>query len=236
MDTAPSYPASYTADNVIAVAATDNRDQAASFTNYGRTTVHVAAPGVSILSTIRNAEYHAHNGTSMACPHVAGIAALMKSVNPGLSPSEVKDLLIRSSDKVSSLRRTTISKGRVNAHNAVHAVFPPSDHDPDESQWMDYDASFESLHPYHNSTDESFSVTVPGARFIRAYVERLELEPRYDFLTVMDDAGNVIERLNGTMANYATDHAAGNTLKFRFTSDNTITAWGYRISKIQVVY
>ena len=84
------YPAAM--DGVIAVAATDQNDNKASFSNYGDW-VDVAAPGVSILSTLPNNSYASWSGTSMACPHVAGIAALILSKDPTLSNEKVKQII-----------------------------------------------------------------------------------------------------------------------------------------------
>ena len=72
-DLYPHYPSSYATATMISVAATDNRDALAYFSNYGATTVHLGAPGVSVLSSTLNNSYSFLSGTSMAAPHVAGI-------------------------------------------------------------------------------------------------------------------------------------------------------------------
>ncbi|KAG1661640.1 hypothetical protein FOA52_007521 [Chlamydomonas sp. UWO 241] len=94
-----SYPASYTNANIISVGAIDaSNDQRASFSNYGRTNVDLFAPGVSIYSTVLGANYATYSGTSMACPHVAGAAALLWGYTPSLSATQVKQILISSVD------------------------------------------------------------------------------------------------------------------------------------------
>jgi subtilisin family serine protease len=86
----PGYPAAY--PEVLAVAATDSSKKKASFSNYGDY-IDVAAPGVTIASTYPNNQYAALSGTSMASPHVAALAALIRSINPALKNTEVMDLI-----------------------------------------------------------------------------------------------------------------------------------------------
>jgi len=116
------YPASYNNANIIAVAATDNRDRLASFSNYGATTVDLAAPGVNIASTLPGNGYGYYSGTSMATPHVTGMAALLKSQNPTLDDAQIKTAILDSVDKKSSLKGKVLTSGRLNAASALSSV------------------------------------------------------------------------------------------------------------------
>ena len=92
------YPAYY--DKTIAVAATDNDGNRAYFSNYGDW-IDISAPGMSILSTVVGG-YDYYDGTSMACPHVAGILALCLSANPGLERQDVLDMLYATADPLTA--------------------------------------------------------------------------------------------------------------------------------------
>src|SRR5919205_675941 len=102
--------------------ALERRDELASFSNYGAKGVHVAAPGKEILSTWLGGAYEEHSGTSMATPFVAGVAALVLSVEPKLTVTELRERLLGSVDKIASLRGKVSTGGRVNAARAVGAV------------------------------------------------------------------------------------------------------------------
>lgn len=115
-DTTPSYPASYDLDNIVAVAATDDNDVRAGFSNYGTTSVDLAAPGVNILSTLPGSGYGYLSGTSMATPHVAGAAAVLASANPGLTVAELKDRLLRGVD---GLGLPVVTAGRLNLNGTL---------------------------------------------------------------------------------------------------------------------
>lgn len=113
------YPAAY--DQVVSVAATDNNDRVAAFSNVHQS-VDVCAPGVAILSTVPNNRYESYNGTSMATPVVAGLAAMVRQVHPEFTPAQVHATLRASCVNIDALNLGydgLIGNGRVNAPNAV---------------------------------------------------------------------------------------------------------------------
>lgn len=121
-DKTPHYPSNYKLPNVIAVAALDRKDQLAGFSNYGATSVHIAAPGREILSTWLDGAYEEHSGTSMATPFVAGVAGLVLSVEPKLSVKELRERLLSTVDKTDALKGKVSTGGRLNAARAVGAT------------------------------------------------------------------------------------------------------------------
>lgn len=129
-DVTASYPASYAYDNVVAVAATDQNDNLASFSNYGATTVDIAAPGVNIYSTLPGNAYGAYSGTSMATPHVAGALALYLDANPSASSSQALAALYQGADSLVSLTNRVAGSRRLNIGNMLKGTSstpPPTD-------------------------------------------------------------------------------------------------------------
>ena len=118
-DSRAHYPSSYELDNVLAVAATDNRDRAASFTCYGFESVDLAAPGVNILSSTPGQNHRKLSGTSMATPHVSGVAALVMASYPDADYNYIKARIMKGTDPVESMSGKVKSGGRLNAYNAV---------------------------------------------------------------------------------------------------------------------
>ncbi len=118
-DVTVSYPGSYPYDNVVAVAATDRNDRLASFSNYGATSVDLAAPGVSILSTTPNNSYSTYSGTSMATPHVSGAIALLWDRNPTWTYRQVIGQILSTVDPVTTLTGKVASGGRLNIARAL---------------------------------------------------------------------------------------------------------------------
>lgn len=120
------YPAGYDLENIVSVAATDASDQLARFSNFSSTWVDLGAPGVDILSTLPNNRYGVFSGTSMAAPHVAGVAALVLAQFPGTSTAGLKATILNSVDPNASLQGKTVTGGRLNALKAVGGTETPS--------------------------------------------------------------------------------------------------------------
>jgi PKD repeat protein len=121
-DVYPMYPAAYTSANIISVAATDRNDQRASFSNYGKVSVDLGAPGVDVYSCNLGNGYRYASGTSMATPHVAGAATLLKSYSPTLTGSDIKTALLDSVDPIAALQGITVTGGRLNIYKALQEI------------------------------------------------------------------------------------------------------------------
>lgn len=115
----PVYPAS--SANAIGVCATNQSDARGSFSNYG-VNVDVCAPGVTIWSTVRGGSYQAWDGTSMASPNAAGVAALVAAAHPTWTNSQIRQALENTTDNIGS--STYFGRGRLNAARAVGAAAP----------------------------------------------------------------------------------------------------------------
>jgi subtilisin family serine protease len=118
-DARPTYPASFELDNILAVSASDRDDQLASFSNFGRHTVDLVAPGVEILSTFPDDTYRTLSGTSMATPHVSGVAALLLAQFPSMPYRTMMIRLVGGSEPLLSLSNASRSGGRLNAYGAL---------------------------------------------------------------------------------------------------------------------
>ncbi len=124
-DKLPVFPANVKAKNAITVAAAVGELRLADFSNFGETSVDIAAPGVAILSSVPSLDHIKTlplSGTSMAAPYIAGVAANMKEVNPNLKPEEVKTILMKTVDLKDWLTKKVVSGGLVNEDRAYYAA------------------------------------------------------------------------------------------------------------------
>lgn len=123
-ETLPIYPGCLSHPNIINVTATDRKDRKAAWANYGRTGVHLGAPGVEVWSTVLGGSYDSDTGTSMAAPHVTGAAALLAAYDPSLTHLQIKDRLLRTGDPLPDLAGRTVSGRRLNLYNALTNTVP----------------------------------------------------------------------------------------------------------------
>jgi subtilisin family serine protease len=122
-DTTPSYPSSYSSDSIVAVASTTSSGTLSSFSNYGATSVDIAAPGSSIISTYLTDGYAYLSGTSMAAPQVSGVALLVQSICSGrLTQQQVKTAILSSGQQYPSLSGKVLTSAIANAYGAVVAA------------------------------------------------------------------------------------------------------------------
>lgn len=235
-DSRPHYPSNYKVDNIVAVAAHGSDDVLARFSCYGRTSVHIAAPGQRILSTVKNGGYASYSGTSMATPHVSGALGLLIAKEGRLPHLEMRERLMATSEPIRSYRRKTISGGRLNAYNLVTDTRPDrNEPDPDLWETVTIEEAFESTHPYDHRQTLSREVKIEGAKFMRAKVTKYELERNYDFLRVRNGSRAEIEKISGTGESYYTDYVEGETMIMEFTSDTSVAKWGFLVEEIQVI-
>lgn len=169
IDLVKHYPASYDAENIISVTSfnssgsfveseilTVDGQQKTMYYNFGPTTVDLAAPGSQIFSTIPNNDYIQYSGTSMAAPYVTGVAALMLSVNPNLTPVQIKDIIMATVDKHESLAGKVASGGKLNAYEAVRRASTYTVYD--QPQLIGGGAFSDTATPWFNAATSSTRV------------------------------------------------------------------------------
>jgi subtilisin family serine protease len=125
-DASPHYPSSYSPANILSVASSTETDGMSSFSNYGATSVDIAAPGSNIYSTLPYNTYGSYSGTSMATPHVSGAAALLLANDPTLTTAQLKAKLMDTIDPLPAFTGKVVSGGRLNVFKALTgSVTPP---------------------------------------------------------------------------------------------------------------
>lgn len=113
------YPSAYRISNILSVMATDINNNPLATSNWGKMRVDVAAPGENMFSTLPNGRYGYMSGTSQATAMATGVAALLKSSEPSLTPQEIREIIMESVDRVPVLESRVATGGRINACAAV---------------------------------------------------------------------------------------------------------------------
>src|SRR5262245_13016115 len=175
-DVLRSYPCAYEFANIVCVAATDDHDLLADFSNHGRHTVHVGAPGVNILSTTIGNTYQSFGGTSMATPHVSGVAALLAAQDPTRDWRAVKNLILAGGEIRPSLADMVTGR-RLNALGSLTCTGAPV---------------LSRLHPIGPKVSVGVGATVVVAALNINCADpagpvSVTVNPNGDVLTLMDD-------------------------------------------------
>ena len=228
-DAVPEYPCNYQVDNVISVAAIDPTGALANFSSFGKNTVHIAAPGGNISSyTMKGLE--SWSGTSMATPHVSGVAALLFSQDKDQSYITVKNRLLASARPTAALRGR-VASGLVNAYFALTNTVAPSD--PGEPyNWAKTTDVVTTPHPYTDKFKQDYVLTVPGAKKVSVYFSKFETEATYDKVVFKDASGHVFGELSGKIGETFSPVVDGDTVIMTFTSDDSVSAYGFDVSGI----
>jgi thermitase len=236
-DTRASYPSSYQIDNVISVASHTAQDTVSSFSNFGKRTVHVIAPGSNVLSTTPQNTYKVYSGTSMATPHASGVVGLLLAKTGRLPVLEVRERLMATSVPVSTYTRKVSASGRVSAYNFLTNTRIPRN-EPNDTDWRVESLTevFETEHPYKDNQNFSKTYSFPGAKFVRLVIEKYDTERNYDFITIKDQKGNVVEKISGAGTSYETDYLEGDSITVEFSSDSSQVKWGVLVREAKVIY
>jgi thermitase len=230
VDESPEYPAAYDLDNILSVAAIDNAGEMAYFSCYGKKAVDVAAPGVNILSTVPGG-YEAWSGTSMAAPHVTGVAALLKAANPDLGWMEIKERIMKTAVPLGSLRGKIATGGLVNAYNALTNTMPEADPN-DPFNWDKDSIRVSTPHPYADNFKETYTVKKEGATKIAIYFSKFDTEQGYDKVEIKDGAGQVVAVMSGLHDDTFTPVIEGDTATVTIIADDTASRYGFDIEGV----
>jgi subtilisin family serine protease len=199
-DVTPAYPSNFDLDNIVSVAAVDANDNLASFSNYGATTVDLAAPGVNILSTLPNNAYGTLSGTSMATPMVTGVLALVWSEHPSWNYQQVINQVLTTVDPIPGLQGKVLTGGVVDAARAVGAgtVVTPPPSTPAPLQISSSSASgsvantFDTILVNFNSAVDPTTLSNSNVALIAPGGQRIAIQ---SFQTVPVSGGTQIELL-----------------------------------------
>lgn len=230
-DEKPYYPANYDSPNLIAVAAINNLGKLANFSGFGPKTVHLAAPGLYVYSSTPKG-YEIFSGTSMATPHVSGVAALVLARHSALAPQELRARLIGTSAPHRYLKDKVIAQGIVNAFYAL--LDQPAPVDPnDPNHWTLWQPlSIATEHPYAVNTRLSWEIEVKGASALSLYFTQFDTETRFDHISFYDRRGMIVDEISGALGPHWSPVIPGDYVRIVFRSDFRNVGQGFEISKV----
>lgn len=234
------YPANYRLPNMISVAAVNNQgvlytyqnsnpDKRLLGSNFGKNSVDLAAPGFEVLSYTHEG-LELMTGTSMAVPHVTGIAALILSIDPTLDAVQLKQRIIRGAKPYRHLRKKLIKGAIANAYYAVMDQEAPLDL-ADPFNWLQLPVTVASPHPYPKNWHQQIKLSVAGAAKLSVHFKRVTLG-QGDKIEIQSTSGEVLETLGGRIRDHQSTNIVGNAVVIRFSSDAVESRYGFEIDQI----
>jgi subtilisin family serine protease len=204
IDVQPNFPAAIPAQNLLAVASTDpeNGRGISDYSNFGRLTVQVAAPGAEILSTSHDGGYELKSGTSMAAPMVTGVAALAASVNPRITAVDLRAVLMQNAAR----SRLPVAAGYVDALRTVLSASHAAGYETTQPPRVKILEAVRSGRRVHVQ-----AVVVGSTAAIRRYRVKLGSRPAVR-LAARSDRLEVTVRRTGGRARVSALDASGGTL------------------------
>lgn len=184
------------------------------------------------MSSVLEGGYDSYSGTSMATPHVSGASALLLSKEPSLTPTQVKERLMQTSDKIKAYRNKLASGGRLNLYNLISNTVPPGFITIPDSAWSSPIANLiASKMPYDANTTQHWVVKKDGAKFLRIHFSKFKTESGYDKLAIKDANGEVVDELTGDLGSsgFLSSEVEGDTMKLDFTADDSVQDEGFQI-------
>lgn len=166
----------------------------------------------------------------MATPHVSGLAVLLASQSPELTHLELKERIMSTARPIKGLRGKVRTGGLIDAYAALTNATPqPDPNDP--AKWAAVSVNVASAHPYADKAREEYEVSVPGANEIALYFSKFDTERTYDKLEIFDSTGKLVETISGRNDDSFSLPIKGSTAKLVFTSDASVSRWGFEITK-----
>ncbi|MFF2193818.1 S8 family serine peptidase [Streptomyces sp. NPDC058157] len=218
---------------VVTVAANGTGTTKASFSNFGQGVIDVAAPGQDVYSTLPGGKYGTKSGTSMATPHVVGVAALIASANPGITPAQIRDKLAAQANDIAcpadgrctgtTANNSFFGEGQVDALKAVGATPPAGKYFENTADFAINDNStVESPITVSGVTGNAPATLKVGVNIVHTYIGDLKVDlvaPDGTVYTVHNRAGGSTDNINQTYTVDASSEVANGTWKLR-VNDN----------------